>query len=135
MSGMAVLFLCESNGGPSPLAEAITRALRPGAEVWSAGATPSHVRAEVRTVLMERGFPRDGLRAKGLAAVPVEDVSLIVRLSRGLDGLRLPKDVRCIDWLLPDPASYPDDERLDAYRATRDELERRISALPAEVFA
>lgn len=129
---MPTLFLCEANAGPSPLAEALARHLRPGAEVWSAGLAPSHVRPEVRRVLSERGVLVDGLRAKGLWSVPLEELTLVVRIGSNLEGFRPPKGARVVDWRLPDPAAYPDDERLDAYRAAADELERRIRQLPEE---
>lgn len=132
MSAMPTLFLCEANAGPSPLAEALARHVVPRAEVYSAGVYPSHVRPEVRRVLAERGVNAQGLRAKGLIAIPMEEITLLVRIGLGVAEVRAPDHARAVDWLIPDPASYPDDERLDAYRAAADELERRIRALPEE---
>lgn len=132
MSAMPTLFVCESNAGPSPMAEAIARHVHPRADVYSAGLYPSHVRPEVRKVLAERGVNVQGLRAKNTFAVPLEEVTLVVRIGLGVEELRAPPQARMIDWMIPDPASYPEDERLDAYRAAADELERRIRALPEE---
>lgn len=129
---MATLFVCEANAGLSQIAEALTRHAHPLAEVWSAGLFPSHVRPEVREVLREHGIHPDGLRAKAVFAVPLDEVTLLVRLGMGLESLETPKGARVVDWRLPDPAAYPLEERLDAYRASRDELERRIKTLPAE---
>lgn len=131
---MGVLFVCESNAGPSVLAEAVARGKDPRADVWSAGVAPSHVAPEVRAVLRERGLPTNGLRAKGIEYVPMEEVRVVVTLSRQLAALRLPAHVRRLHWPLPDPASYPPDERLDAYRATLDELERRMALHAGEIF-
>ena len=47
----------------------------------------------------------------------------------------LPVSVRQLHWPLPDPASAPDDERIEAFRAARDELLRRIPLLLAELSA
>lgn len=132
MEAMSTVFVCEGNSGASPLAEALAKHLYPRAEVWSAGVAPSHVRPEVRAVLAERGIPTVGLRAKSVHAVPMEEVSLVVRIGLGVDGLRVPPQARVLDWKIPDPACYPPEERLEAYRATADELERRIRALPVE---
>ena len=132
MSPMPTLFVCEANAGPSPLAEALARHVFPRADVYSAGVYPSHVRPEVRRVLGERGVNAAGLRAKDTFAVPLDEVTLVVRIGLGAQDMRPPPHVRVVDWLIPDPASYPEDERLDAYRAAADELERRIRALPEE---
>lgn len=129
---MATLFVCEANAGLSQIAEALTRHAHPFAEVWSAGVQPSHVRPEVREVLREAGVHVDGLRAKPMIAVPLDEITLLVRLGMGVEDVAPPNGARVIDWRLPDPAAYPVDERLDAYRASRDELERRIKTLPAE---
>lgn len=126
---MALLFLGESNAGRSVLAEALARHLRPELDVWSAGLVPSHVRPEVRRMLAEAGVPADGLRAKPLAAVPLDEVSVVVRVSRHVTEARLPRGARVIDWPLPDPTSAPPEERLEAWRAARDELERRLVRL------
>jgi arsenate reductase len=131
---MGTLFVCESNAGPSVLAEALVKGRVPRAEVWSAGLRPSHVAPEVRLVLREHGLPTTGLRSKGIEHVPLEEIALVITLSRGMEGLKLPAHVRRLDWPLPDPASYPDDERLEAFRATFDELERRVAGLSPEVF-
>jgi len=41
----------------------------------------------------------------------------------------LPPNKVHVSWPLPDPASAPPDESLEAYRATRDELLRRLPSL------
>lgn len=126
---MALLFLGESNAGRSVLAEAIARHLAPELDVYSAGITPSHVRPEVRRMLAESGVRDDGLRAKNLAGVPLDEVTTVIRVSRHVTGQRLPARLRVLDWPLPDPTAAPPEERLDAWRAARDELWRRIDRL------
>lgn len=126
---MALLFLGESNAGRSVLAEALARHLRPELDVWSAGLVPSHVRPEARRVLAEADVPAEGLRAKPLAAVPLDEVTVVVRLSRHVTGARLPAGARVIDWPLPDPTAAPAEERMEAWRAARDELQRRLVRL------
>ncbi|MFH1466606.1 MAG: arsenate reductase ArsC [Pseudomonadota bacterium] len=127
-----VLFACVANSARSQLAEAIARHLAHGAhDFWSAGSQPSHVKPEVRAVLDEVGIHARGLRAKGFAALPWEEIHLVVSLCAEEVCPVLPGAQRRQAWPLPDPAAAPDDERLEAYRAARDELLRRIPQLLA----
>ena len=127
MSG--VLFLGVSASARAPLAEAIARHLDPERPMWSAGARPSHVRPEVRAVLREVGIATDGLRARGLVEVPLEEVGLVVTLADPASCPRVPGGRPQVAWRLPDPSSAPREEALEAFRATRDELLRRLPAL------
>lgn len=125
----ALLFLCTGNSARSPLAEAIAQHLSRDLDVWSAGARPTHVRPEVRAVLDEVGIAASGLRAKGMAEVPMDEVDVVVSLCLEDICPVLPAGVQKLTWPLPDPASAPSDERLEAFRATRDELLRRLPPL------
>lgn len=128
-----VLFLGISNAARSPLAEAIARELAPRHEFWSAGRTPTHVRPEVRAVLSEVGYRDDQLRAKGLVEIPLDEVDLIVTLADPERCPRVPLEVPRVAWQLPDPASAPRAEAMEAFRATRDELMRRLPRLLREL--
>jgi len=128
-----ILFLGVANASRTPLAEAIARELAPAHEIWSAGSRPSHVRPEVRAVLSEAGYRAENLRSKSLAEVPLDEVDVVITLA---DPERCPRVVvgrRRVTWNLPDPASAPREEALEAYRATRDELLRRLPALLREI--
>lgn len=128
MAGL--LFACVANSARSQLAEAIARHLAGNAhEVWSAGSHPSHVKPEVRAVLAEVGIDARGLRAKGFSALPWEEIDLVVTLCAEEVCPVLTGAPRRLAWPLPDPASAPAVERLEAFRATRDELLRRIPLL------
>lgn len=127
---MTILFLDADDAACAPLAAGLARhvAESRGLEVdaYSAGVRPSHVRPEVRTMLREVGAPTDGLHAKPVMAVPLDELDLLVRLAPGL-SVTLVKPVPTLDWHLPDPSSAPPAERMDAYRAARDELIRRLT--------
>jgi arsenate reductase len=126
-----VLFACEANSARSQLAEAIARHLSPDRHsFWSAGSAPTHVQPEVGVVLAEAGIDARGLRAKGYAALPREEIGLAIALCETVCPT-LPLAVRRQAWPLPDPTSAPRGERLEAFRATRDELLRRIPDLIA----
>ena len=131
MSG--ILFLCVANSARSQLAEAIVRHLAPELEVWSAGSEPTHVRPQVRTVLDEVGIDPRGLRSKSMLEVPMEDISVVVTLCREERCPFMPGEYTKVSWPLPDPAAAPDDELDEAFRATRDELLRRLPTLLREI--
>jgi len=124
-----ILFLCVANSARSQIAEALSRHLRPGVAAWSAGTVPSHVRPQVYAVLNEEGVDTYGLRSKPLAAVPLDEVTHAVTLCIEQHCPLLPRHIVRHSWPLPDPASAPTDEALEAFRATRDELHRRLPAL------
>lgn len=128
------LFLDSDDAARAPIAAALAPWLAEQIGVsltaYSAGVRPSHVRPEVRQVLNEIGAPTAGLHAKNVRAVPLDEITAAVRLAPDL-LTRLP-DVPVLDWHLPDPSSAPPPERLDAYRATRDELVRRLRILLTE---
>ena len=128
----SVLFLCVANSARSQLAEAICRQILPHFESWSAGSNPTHVRPQVRLVLDEVGFDSHGLRSKGLPAVPFDEIDLVVTLCAEENCPLLPSGVKRISWPLPDPAAAPDEESMEAFRATRDELIRRLPSLQEE---
>ncbi len=126
---MTLLFLDPDDASRAPLAAGLARHLGESLDMdvaaYSAGVRPSHVRQEVRTMLREVGAAIDGIHAKPVMAVPLDEITLVIRLAPALDA-RLPDGVRIIDWHLPDPSCAPPEEREDAYRATRDELLRRL---------
>jgi protein-tyrosine-phosphatase len=131
-----VLFACVANSARSQIAEAVARHLAPAEfELWSAGSRPSHVRPEVRVVLDEHGIDSRGLRSKGFVSIPLEEVDVAVTLCQDEVCPVFPGATTTLHWPLPDPASAPESERLEAFRATRDELLRRIPLLLAELGA
>ena len=130
-----ILFLCVANSARSQLAEAIARDLAPELDIWSAGSEPTHVRPQVRRVLNEAGFDDKGLRSKSLYEVEMDEIDVIVTLCRQEQCPILPGKKRHVHWPLPDPAAAPDDEKDEAFRATRDELVRRLPDLIRDVEA
>ena len=130
-----ILFLCVANSARSQLAEAIARDLAPELDIWSAGSEPTHVRPQVRRVLNEAGFDDKGLRSKSLYEVEMDEIDVIVTLCRQEQCPILPGKKRHVHWPLPDPAAAPDDEKDEAFRATRDELVRRLPDLIRDIEA
>lgn len=128
-----VLFLCVANSARSQMAEGIARSLASdGPRISSAGSDPTQVRDEAVQVLAEIGVDLRGHRSKGVDEVerPV-DVVITLCAKEVCPGW-LGDAVR-LRWALPDPAAVGGDveERLDAFRAVRDELDHRIRHLVA----
>ena len=127
-----VLFLCVANSARSQLAEGLARSiLPPEVKIWSAGSAPTQVRPEAVAVLREKGIDISQSRSKGVSEIPLAAVDTVVTLCADEVCPVLPGDVRRLHWALPDPAAEPGDEaeRLAAFRAVRDEIDRRLREL------
>jgi arsenate reductase len=127
-----VLFLCVQNSARSQLAEGIARFLAPpGVTVSSAGSSPAFVRPQAIQVLREIGIDISAHRSKAIEEIDAASVDAVVTLcAEEVCPVFLGDAVR-LHWGLPDPAKAPGDDaaRLDAFRATRDELFRRLKLL------
>jgi arsenate reductase len=123
-----LLFLCVGNSARSQMAEGIARALAPkDLVISSAGAIPSHVHALAIRAMEEVGIDIRSQWSKGVDEIDLESVDAVVTLcaeqvcpTSGTGPLRE-------HWPLPDPGFAADP--LEAFRAVREELHRRISAL------
>lgn len=125
-----ILFLCVANSARSQMAEGIARSMAPeGVTVWSAGSKPTQVRPEAKAVLEEIGIDISAHRSKAVAEIPADQVDTVITLCGEEEcPLFLGKATR-LHWGLPDPAAVQGDEedRLNAFRATRDDLRRRLA--------
>ena len=127
-----ILVLCTGNSARSQMGEGLFRHEGRGAyEVESAGTRPSRVRPEAIVVMQEIGIDISSHRSKDVAEIPADDVDLVVTLCAEEECPLFLGTARRLHWGLPDPAAVHGSEetRLAAYRATRDELRRRIDAL------
>ena len=129
-----ILFLCVANSARSQIAEGIAGSMVPaGTKVWSAGSRPTSVRPEAIAVLKEIGADISHHRSKDVAEIPAAEVDTVITLCREEEcPLFLGKATR-LHWDMPDPAAVTgsEQERLNAFRYTRDELRRRIDAFLA----
>jgi len=131
-----ILFLCVANSARSQIAEGIARSLvPPGITVMSAGSKPTSVRPEAIAVLKEVGIDSSGHRSKNVTEIPPEQVDTVITLCGEEEcPVFLGKATR-LHWGLPDPAAVQGSEadRLNAFRATRDEFRRRFLSFLAEM--
>jgi len=124
-----VLFLCVANSARSQIAEGIARAIAPaGVTVWSAGSEPTQVRPEAIAVLEEVGIDISHHRSKAVAEIPAAEVDTVITLCGEEECPLFLGNATRLHWGLPDPAAVQGSkqDRLNAFRSTRDELRRRL---------
>jgi arsenate reductase len=89
------------------------------------------VRPEAIAVLKEIGIDISHHRSKAVAEIPAAEVDTVITLcAEEVCPVYLGR-ARRLHWGLADPAAVegPDEQRLAAFRETRDELRRRIAAV------
>jgi arsenate reductase len=127
-----VLFVCLHNAGRSQMSRALFdqaagdrhRALSAGSVADPAG----HVHPEVVAVMREVGVDLADVRPVRLTRELAEQADVVVTMGCG-DACPYIPGKRYVDWDLPDPKGRP----IDAVRATRDEIGRRVAALLDEL--
>lgn len=127
---MRVLFVCLHNAGRSQMSEALfSRASAGRHEARSAGTEPaSRVHPEVVEAMGEIGIDVSVRTPRRLQRSDAEWADLVVTMGCG-DSCPYVPGRRYLDWELEDPAGRP----LDEVRTTRDEIDRRVSSLVAEL--
>jgi len=127
-----LLFLCVANSARSQMAEGISRSMAPkDVRIWSAGSKPAEVRPETIAVLKEIGIDISGHRSKAVEEIPAERVDTVITLCGEEECPLFPGKAVRLHWGLSDPAAVQGGEgsRLNAFRAARDELRRRLSVV------
>jgi protein-tyrosine-phosphatase len=125
-----VLFVCRQNAGRSQMSQALFERAAAGRHVsLGAGTTPAdRVHPEVVDAMRELGVDLAHRMPQLLTRELAERADVVVTMGCGDECPFIPGK-RYIDWDLPDPSGQP----LEAVRATRDEIGRRVDALLAEL--
>lgn len=125
-----VLFVCLHNAGRSQMSEALFAAAAQGRhEVRSAGTTPGdRVHPEVVAAMAELGIDLSDRVPRKLGRADAEWAEVVVTMGCGDKCPYIPGK-RYLDWDLVDPKG----QTLDAVRATRDEITRRVADLLKEL--
>lgn len=130
-----LLFLCVANSARSQMAEGLARRHFGAAVlVQSAGSRPSHVHPLALEAMAEVGINLATHASKHVDTIDPATVDTVVTLCAEEVCPVFLATARRLHWPLSDPAGAPDaphDVLLDRFRATRDELARRIEALDA----
>jgi arsenate reductase len=117
------LFVCIHNAGRSQMAQAFWERL--GGEGRSAGSQPAdRVHPEVIAVMREVGIELSDRVPRGLVDADAEWAEVVVTMGCG-DACPFIPGKRYLDWDLDDPAGLD----IDAVRAVRDEIRRRVDEL------
>ena len=127
-----VLFVCLHNAGRSQISQALfERAARGRHTAESAGSVADpdgSVHPEVVTVMQESGIDLSGRRPQRLSDELAQRADVVVTMGCGDTCPYIPGK-RYIDWDLPDPKGQP----VEAVRALREEIGRRVDALISEL--
>jgi arsenate reductase len=126
----SVLFVCVHNAGRSQMAAGWLRHLAGDAvEVRSAGSVPGdQVNPAAVAVMAEVGIDISGQRPTVLTTDAVEASDVVITMGCG-DACPVFPGKRYLDWALDDPAGRD----VESVRPIRDEVERRIRGLLAEL--
>jgi arsenate reductase len=127
-----LLFLCVANSARSQIAEGLARKLAPkSVKVQSAGSKPTEVRPEAIAVMKEVGIDISKAESTSVADVDPKTVDTVITLCAEQVCPAFLGDAERLHWPVPDPAAAEggEQERLDAFRRTRDALATWIVAL------
>ncbi|MFD4240525.1 arsenate reductase ArsC [Streptomyces sp. NPDC058525] len=126
----SVLFVCVHNAGRSQMAAAfLTRLGGDRVQVRSAGSAPADmVNPAVVEAMREAGIDISAEIPKVLTAEAVRSSDVVITMGCG-DACPYFPGKRYLDWQLEDPAG----QGAAAVRPIRDEIERRIRGLLAEL--
>jgi protein-tyrosine-phosphatase len=125
-----VLFVCVHNAGRSQMAAGFLHALAGDrVQVYSAGSEPADRLNPVAVAAMaEAGIDIAANQPKILTTEAVKDSDVVITMGCG-DTCPVFPGKRYEDWELTDPAGLP----LEQVRPIRDEIERRVTALLADL--
>lgn len=131
---MNVLFLCTGNSCRSQMAEGWARNLAgPGTEIQSAGIAAHGKNPVAITVMREAGVDISSQESTMLTHAMVEWADYVVTVCGNADQNCpvLPAGTSKEHWPLEDPAGAVgiDDEILDVFRASRDDIRGRVADL------
>ncbi len=127
----AVAFVCEGNAGRSQLATAFAERERAerglDIDIITGGTDPAdHVHESVVTALEEKGIDIHDRVPRRIRPADIEHVGRVVTMGCSIDDFRPDGWAgRSETWNL----DHPGGDDLDAVRAQRDEIERRVIAL------
>ena len=127
-----VLFVCLHNAGRSQMSRALFDRAAAGRHSSASAGSVADPRGAPHPVVVEAmaelGIDISGRRPRRLTPELAGRADVVVTMGCG-DACPWLPGKRHLDWDLPDPAG----QGLEAVRTTRDEIDRRVRALAAEL--
>jgi arsenate reductase (thioredoxin) len=129
---MKILFMCIANSARSQLAEGIARKiLPPEVDVRSAGSKPFSVSPYAIQALKEIGIDISQAKSKGLEDFEedyINSIDYVITLCAEEVCPVVITKAKKLHWPFPDPTATKggDEEKLKAFRLTRDKISARI---------
>jgi len=128
-----ILFLGIDQSCSGQMAEAIAKRLAPpDTTIFSAALVPREVPPAAVEVMMEVEVEMPTENAKGLDAVPMDHIDLVVALGEAQGSLpAIPATARLVHWPIPDARRVASSEAplRSMFRFLRDEIDRDVAAL------
>jgi len=126
-----VLFVCVHNAGRSQMAAGLLEHRSQGRVlVRSAGSAPKgEINPSAAAVMLELGIDLTQSFPKPLTTEAVQASDVVITMGCG-DACPVFPGKRYLDWDLDDPAGQP----VDVVRRIRDDIDRRVQALVAELL-
>ena len=128
----SILFLCVANSARSQMAEGLARArFGPRVRVQSAGSRPSKVTPLAIQVMAELDIDISRRQSKSVDTIDPASVDTVITLCAEEVCPAFLSLTRRLHWALPDPAAATGSkaDRLERFRAVRDEIARRLRTL------
>ncbi|HUS04865.1 MAG TPA: arsenate reductase ArsC [Bryobacteraceae bacterium] len=127
-----ILILCTGNSARSQMAEGLFRqAAGDRYEVFSAGTKPGQVRPEAIAVMGEIGIDISGHRSKSVDEFAGHEFDVVLTVCDNANAScpAFPGTSRRLHWPLEDPAAVTgtEEQRQAAFRAIRDQIQKRIT--------
>lgn len=134
MSFRNMLFLCVANSARSQMAEGLgRRILGDAVRVQSAGSQPSRVNPYAIRAMAEVGIDLGDQHSKSVETIDPSSVDLVITLCAEEVCPAFLGGATRLHWPLEDPdrkdEPLSDEERLEYFRKTREELRERIEEL------
>jgi len=135
-----ILYLCTGNSCRSQMAEGWTRTLgETGFNAESAGIEAHGKNPRAISVMQEAGVDISGQESTIVSDAMLRRADIVVTVCGHADEQcpALPAGVTKVHWPLTDPAKVTgsEDEIIAEFRATRDEVKKRVQALLEELSA
>jgi arsenate reductase len=138
---MKILFLCVANSARSQMAEGLARSIfGDGVTVASAGSEPSgKVSPFAVEAMKEIGIDISAHYSKSWDHLPPAmfiNLDYVITLCAEEICPTLSVRSKKLHWALPDPAKAgaTDEERLEAFRRTRDEIGKRLETFKSDIL-